>query len=180
MSAGRPLGRSGSKIAPITRLAARSHASRCGLPFESIELIFAMIFSLLSMSATAVAAAPTPARCSAPARGASAAAGGPEARIPVVALHPRRAALPNAAESAAVLRRCARRNLQIAHSLGSGLGSGASRLRLSGSSARLQLLAHVASVTVGHSGIRMWYALAMRGIVGPCAGSIQACPYRGN
>jgi hypothetical protein len=33
-------------------------------------LIFAMIFSLLSMSATAVAAAPTPARCSAPARGA--------------------------------------------------------------------------------------------------------------
>ena len=40
----------------------------------------------------------------------------------MVALRPRRAALPNAAESATVPAGCARGNLPIAHSLGSGLG----------------------------------------------------------
>jgi hypothetical protein len=75
-------------------------------------------------AATAAAAAPA-------ARGASAAAtGGPEAGISMVALHARRAAIPNAAESATVLVGCAPGNLPVAHSLGFGLGGGGSRLRL--------------------------------------------------
>jgi hypothetical protein len=60
----------------------------------------------------------------------------------------RRASLANAAESAAVLGARARRNLPIAHSGGTGLG-GASGLRLSGGSASLQILPHVAPITVG-------------------------------
>jgi hypothetical protein len=80
----------------------------------------------VAASPTTVAAAPTATH------GASAAPGWPETGISMVALHPRRAALPNAAESATVFARCARGNLPVAHSRGSGLRAGASNLRLSG------------------------------------------------
>ena len=91
----------------------------------------------------------------------------------MVAMRPCRFALPNAAESATVLGGFARRNLPIAHPLASGL-SGASGLRLSGRSASLQILAHVAAIAVGQGGVRIRHAAAMRCIVGPCASSTQA------
>ena len=70
----------------------------------------------------------------------------------MVAMRPRRFALSNAAESATVLAGFTRRNLPIAHPLTSGLGS-ASGLRLSGRSTSLQILAHVASITVGQGSV---------------------------
>jgi hypothetical protein len=76
----------------------------------------------------------------------------PHAGISMVAMRPRRFALPNAAESATVLGGFTRRNLPIAHPLTSGL-SGASGLRLSGRSASLQILTHVASITVGQGSV---------------------------
>jgi hypothetical protein len=97
--------------------------------------------------------ATTHAAATTPARGAAATAPGcSETRIPMVALRPRRFALPNAAESAAVLGGFTRRNLPIAHPLASGLG-GASGLRLSGRSASLQILADVAAITVGQGSV---------------------------
>ena len=68
----------------------------------------------------------------------------------MVAMRPRRSALPNAAEGAAVLGGFTRRNLPIAHPLASGL-SGAPGL--SGRSASLQILTHVASITVGQGSV---------------------------
>src|ERR1035441_2925502 len=129
------VGVAANRGAPTTRPAARSQPSRGRLFFESIKLIFGMVFSLLPASTTAVAAATaaaTPAgRPSAPARGASAAAaGGTEAGISMVALRARRAALPNPAEKTAVLVGGAPGDLPIAHSLGgSGLRGDAARLR---------------------------------------------------
>jgi len=87
------------------------------------------------------------------ARSTSAAAPGcSETRIPMVAIRPRRLALPNTTESATILDACTWRNLPVAHSLASGLG-GASGLRLSGRSASLQILADVASITVGQGSV---------------------------
>ena len=100
------------------------------------------------MTSATVAAATTSAR------GAStAAAGGPEARISVIAVHPRRAAISNAAENVTARGRRIFRNTPIPHSLGSGLAVGASHLRLSGGATRLQILPHGASITVGHGGV---------------------------
>jgi hypothetical protein len=127
-------------------------------------------------TATAAHAAATATHAAATATSAESSAatpGGPEAGISMVALPPRRFALPNSAESATVFAGITRRNLPIAHSLASGLG-GASSLRLSRRSTSLQILAHVASITVGQGGVRIRHATAMRGIVSPCASSTQA------
>jgi hypothetical protein len=98
-------------------------------------------------TASAHAAATSPAR-----EGSATAPGCSKTRIPMVALGPRRSALPNAAESATVLCGFARRNPPITHSLASGL-SGTSGLRLCGRSASLQILPHVASITVGQGSV---------------------------
>ena len=100
------------------------------------------------MTSATVAAATTSAR------GAStAAAGGPEARISVIAVHPRRSAISNAAENVATRSRRTFRDISIAHSLGSGLRVGASNLCRAGGATCLQILPHGASITVGHGGV---------------------------
>jgi hypothetical protein len=71
----------------------------------------------------------------------------------VIAVHPRRAAISNAAENVTARGRRTLRNTPIPHSLGSGLAVGASHLRLSGGATRLQILPHAAAITVGDGGI---------------------------
>jgi hypothetical protein len=71
----------------------------------------------------------------------------------MVALRPRCAALPNAAKSTMVPAGCVLGNLTIAHSVASGLRVGASELRLSGRSARLQVLAHTASIAISRGSV---------------------------
>jgi hypothetical protein len=55
----------------------------------------------------------------------------------MVAMRLRRTTVLDAAEGAPVLAGCVPGNLPVAHSLASGLGAGASDLRLSGRRARL-------------------------------------------
>src|SRR5579872_3289823 len=95
-------------------------------------------------------------------------------------MRPRCAAVPNPSKSAPIPAGCARRNLTIAHSFAAGCGGTGSRLSHSRRrAARLQVLAHIASITAGHGSIRIGHTSAMRGVVGPGAVSTQAAVMAG-
>jgi len=169
-----------SRAVPTTRPTATSCVSRRGLSFESIKLVFRMIRSyrcppppppprMPAATTTTHTAATTSPREKPPPRLRA----GPMLEYPWSLCV--RAALPSRTPPKALRfwAAFARRNLPIAHPLASGL-SGASGLRLSGRSASLQILAHVAAIAVGQGGVRIRHAAAMRCIVGPCASSTQA------
>ena len=83
----------------------------------------------------------------------TAAAGGAEARISVIAVHSRRSAVSNAAENVAARGRRTFRNSSITHSLGSGWRVGASHLRRSGGATCLEILARGTAIPISYRGV---------------------------